>query len=106
MCELLGLSFNQSVRCSLSFRVFRHRGERNPHGWGVARYEGSACQVLKEPVKATSSTLAGFFRDYEPFFRLGRCVPSRISRLRERMSSLQGDRHPCAARRSSPGSRT
>lgn len=67
MCELLGLSFNQPVRCSLSFRGFRNRGECNPDGWGVARYEGRACQIFKESVKAPSSTLAGFLRDYEPF---------------------------------------
>lgn len=40
MCELLGLNFNQPVRCSLSFRGFRHRGEDNLHGWGVARFDG------------------------------------------------------------------
>ena len=67
MCELLGLNFNQPVRCSLSFRGFRKRGVDNPHGWGVARYEGRACQIFKEPVKAPSSTLASFLRDYEPF---------------------------------------
>lgn len=60
MCELLGLSFNQPVRCSLSFRGFRSRGERNSDGWGVARYEVRVCQIFKEPVKAPSSTLAGF----------------------------------------------
>lgn len=67
MCELLGLSFNQPVRCSLSFRGFRNRGEHNPNGWGVARFEGPACQIFKEPVKAPDSTLASFLRDYEPF---------------------------------------
>lgn len=67
MCELLGLSFNEPVGCSLSFRGFRERGERNPDGWGVARYEGPACQVFKEPVTATGSGLASFVRDYAPF---------------------------------------
>lgn len=67
MCELLGLNFNQPVRCSLSFRGFRHRGERNPHGWGIARFDGRACQVLKEPIKAPTSRLATFLRDYESF---------------------------------------
>jgi predicted glutamine amidotransferase len=67
MCELLGLSFNQPVRCSLSFRGFRDRGAHNPHGWGVARFEGPACQVFKEPVEAPHSKLAAFLRDYEPF---------------------------------------
>jgi predicted glutamine amidotransferase len=67
MCELLGLSFNQPVRCSLSFRGFRDRGARNPDGWGVARYAGPACQVLKEPVEAPGSRLAEFIRDYDAF---------------------------------------
>lgn len=67
MCELLGLNFNQPVRCSLSFRGFRHRGEHNPHGWGIARFDGRACQIFKEPIKAPNSRLATFLRDYEPF---------------------------------------
>lgn len=67
MCELLGLCFNEPVRCSLSFRGFRARGARNPDGWGVARFEGPACQVFKEPVDAPGSALAGCLRDYPAF---------------------------------------
>ena len=67
MCELLGLNFNQPVRPSLSFRGFRTRGERNPDGWGIARFEGRACQVLKEPIRAPSSRLATFVREYKSF---------------------------------------
>lgn len=67
MCELLGLCFNRPVRCSLSFRGFRDRGAHNPDGWGVARFDGPACQVFKEPVEAPGSGLAAFLRDYEPF---------------------------------------
>ncbi len=67
MCELLGLNFNRPVRCSFSFRGFRHRDEKNPHGWGIARYEGKASQVFKEPVRATQSQLAEFIRDYDKF---------------------------------------
>jgi predicted glutamine amidotransferase len=67
VCELLGLSFNQPVGCSLSFRGFRDRGDGNPHGWGVARFEGPSCQVFKEPVSAPDSPLATFLRDYPPF---------------------------------------
>ena len=36
MCELLGLCFNLPVRPDISFRGFRHRGENNPDGWGIA----------------------------------------------------------------------
>jgi predicted glutamine amidotransferase len=67
MCELLGLDFNRPVCCSLSFRGFRDRGEHNPHGWGVARYEGPVSQVFKEPCRAGASGLSRFLRDYEPF---------------------------------------
>jgi len=67
MCELLALNFNQPVRCSLSFRGFLHLGERNPDGWGIARFYGRACQVFKEPVTDTKSKLATFLRDYEYF---------------------------------------
>ena len=67
MCELLGLNFNLPVRPSFSFRGFRHRGENNPHGWGIARYDGKACQIFKEPISAQDSKLAIFIRDYDPF---------------------------------------
>jgi predicted glutamine amidotransferase len=67
MCELMGLNFNQAVRCSLSFRGFRHRSEENPDGWGIARFEGKASQVFKEPISATRSRLSEFVRDYEAF---------------------------------------
>lgn len=67
MCELLGLNFNQPVRCSVSFRGFRHRGDHHPHGWGIARFDGRACQVFKEPIRASHSRLATFLRDYESF---------------------------------------
>ncbi len=67
VCELLGLNFNQPVRCSLSFRGFIHRGGANPHGWGIARFEGRACQLFKEPIRAPASRLATFIRDYDSF---------------------------------------
>jgi glutamine amidotransferase len=67
MWQLLGLNFNKPVRASLSFRGFTHRGNFNPHGWGLARYEGKACQIFKEPLTATNSSLATFVRDYEQF---------------------------------------
>jgi predicted glutamine amidotransferase len=65
MCELLALSFNLPIRASLSFRGFRHRGEDNPDGWGIARFEEHACQVFKEPINSLKSSLAAFLRDYE-----------------------------------------
>ncbi|MCX7874895.1 MAG: class II glutamine amidotransferase [Melioribacteraceae bacterium] len=67
MCELLGLNFNKPVKCSISFRGFRHRGKHNPHGWGIARFDGPACQVFKEPINASNSKLATFLKDYDKF---------------------------------------
>ena len=64
MCELLGMSFNQPVRPSLSFRGFRHRGERNPDGWGIAYYPDESVQVIKEPIKASKSLLSEFIMKY------------------------------------------
>ena len=67
MCELLGLNFKYPVSASFSFRGFRHRSEKNAHGWGIARYDGAACQVFKEAIKADDSHLAAFIRDSESF---------------------------------------
>lgn len=64
MCELLGMSFNQPVRPSLSFRGFRQRGESNPHGWGIAYYPDESAQVIKEPIKASKSLLSEFIKKY------------------------------------------
>ena len=67
MCELLGLNFKYPVSASFSFRGFQHRSQKNPHGWGIARYDGGASQVFKEAVKAEDSRLAEFIRDYDSF---------------------------------------
>jgi glutamine amidotransferase len=67
MCELLGMSFSAPVRPAITFVGFRRRGVDNPDGWGIARYDGKACQVLKEPIDARKSRLAGFVRNYQGF---------------------------------------
>ena len=64
MCELLGMSFNQPVKPTLSFRGFRQRGEYNRDGWGIAFYPDKASQIFKEPKKATESELAQFISNY------------------------------------------
>jgi predicted glutamine amidotransferase len=58
MCELLGLNFNEPVRCGFSFRGFRHRSESNPHGWGIGRYDGKDAVFHKEPMKSSTSKLS------------------------------------------------
>ena len=91
MCELLGLNFNLPVRPSFSFRGFSYRGEQNPHGWGIARYDKKACQIFKEPIKAQESKLAAFIRDYEPF--LSRIFISHVRKASKGKHTLQNT-HP------------
>lgn len=64
MCELLGMSFNKPVRPKISFKGFKKRGDRNPHGWGLAYYPDRSVQVFKEPIKAATSHLAEFIIEY------------------------------------------
>ncbi|WGI18078.1 class II glutamine amidotransferase [Methanonatronarchaeum sp. AMET-Sl] len=64
MCELLGLCFNQLVRPSLSVRGFGYSDKDNPDGWGIGFYPDQSAQIFKEPIKASSSDLFRFLRDY------------------------------------------
>jgi len=59
------MPFNLSVRPSISFRGFRHRGESNPHGWGIAFYPDESAQVIKEPIKVKESHLSKFLQGYQ-----------------------------------------
>jgi glutamine amidotransferase len=63
MCELLGLAFNKPISPSLSFRGFRHRGERNPDGWGLAAITPTKARITKEPIRADQSTVSQSLRD-------------------------------------------
>jgi len=67
MCQLLGMCFSQPFTPSISFRGFRHKGESNPNGWGIAFYPDKAAQVIKEPLKAGKSILSEFIQDYPNF---------------------------------------
>jgi glutamine amidotransferase len=58
MCQLLALNFNKPVNCRFSFRGFHHRGDANPHGWGLAFYGNEEARVIKEPKPATESLKA------------------------------------------------
>ena len=55
MCQLLALTFNERVTTSLSFRGFRHRSDCNPHGWGLATFDGHNASIVKEPCRADES---------------------------------------------------
>ena len=55
MCQLLALTFDERVSTSLSFRGFRHRSDCNPHGWGLATFDGHNASIVKEPCRADES---------------------------------------------------
>lgn len=65
MCELLGLAFNHPVLPTFSFRGFRHLGEENPDGWGLAAFPDQSALILKEPISSEQSGLARFVADYQ-----------------------------------------
>ncbi|HIE14717.1 TPA: hypothetical protein EYP70_05535 [Candidatus Bathyarchaeota archaeon] len=60
MCELLSISANQEMNIQFSWRGFRHRGEKNPDGWGIGFYRDRGAVVFKEPLPAPSNTIAQF----------------------------------------------
>lgn len=65
MCELLGMTFNRPVSPAISFHGFKQRGKFNKDGWGLGFYpDGRAGMIIKEPVKAPLSKLAGFTTNY------------------------------------------
>ena len=65
MCELLGMSFNLPVTPKISFKSFRRRGKKNPHGWGLAFYPDKSAQIFKEPISAMESLLSRFVENYK-----------------------------------------
>ena len=63
MCELLGLAFNKPISPGLSFRGFRHRAQRNRHGWGLAAIKPTKAIITKEPIRADQSAISQSLRD-------------------------------------------
>jgi predicted glutamine amidotransferase len=63
MCELLGLAFNKPISPGLSFRGFRHRAQRNRHGWGLAAIGPKRARITKEPIRADESDTSRSLRD-------------------------------------------
>jgi predicted glutamine amidotransferase len=88
---VLGLSFNQPVRPSLSFRGFRHRSCGNPDGWGLAAFPDGSAQVFKEPLEAEESELATFLRDYRQL--TSKIFVAHVRKLTEGRKTL-ADTHP------------
>ena len=61
MCELLGLCFNKDVSVHLAFSGLRVGATDNPDGWGVAWYDDSGTQIIKESRPVDRSRLARSF---------------------------------------------
>nr|WP_232216869.1 class II glutamine amidotransferase [Methanohalobium evestigatum] len=81
---MLGLSFNISIKPSISFTGFRSKGEQNPDGWGIAYYpvaytknkssgkyvpnkykSEKSAQIIKEPIKPENSKLSRFLINHQ-----------------------------------------
>lgn len=59
MCQLLGVSSNNSVNIEFSLKEFQCRGERNPHGFGFAFYQAGEVKIIKEPKPLSSVDVTG-----------------------------------------------
>ena len=88
MCQLLGVSANIEVDLQLSLREFKHRGEANPHGWGLAHFHDSKWTLIKEP-----RTLAGENIEDERFRFRSRTIVGHV-RLRSCGSVSHVNTHP------------
>lgn len=67
MCELLGMSANVPTDIVFSFTgLIQRSGHTGPHkdGWGIAFYEGDACQIFHDPNPGHSSEIAKFIQRY------------------------------------------
>ena len=66
MCELLGLSFNQTINPSFSFEGLLAGSDINPHGWGLGFYSDNcrSAMLFKEPMIGCCSQLAEFLFSY------------------------------------------
>jgi glutamine amidotransferase len=61
MCELLGLCFNTEVTVHLAFSGLKAGATENPDGWGMAWYNETGTQVIKEARPMDRSRLATSF---------------------------------------------
>jgi len=61
MCQLLGLNFNKEVSVQLAFSGLKAGAADNPDGWGVAWYDESGTQIIKEARPMDRSRLAKSF---------------------------------------------
>lgn len=55
MCEILGISSQNSFIANSYLRTFYRHSELNPHGWGIACISRESALVEKESIKASNS---------------------------------------------------
>lgn len=55
MCELFGVSGNDTIYVNDYLSEFASHSKKHPDGWGMAQFFGNAVSVEKEPVMASSS---------------------------------------------------
>jgi len=56
MCDLLGISCNEKERASRSLPLFANLySDDNPHGWGIAYFDGARAVVKRDTGKAKKS---------------------------------------------------
>ncbi|MCX8175587.1 MAG: class II glutamine amidotransferase [Candidatus Micrarchaeota archaeon] len=56
MCDLFGMSTNEPDRATRSLPIFQKHGVENPHGWGIAYYNGNRAIIKKKAESAATST--------------------------------------------------
>jgi len=47
MCQLLGICASREVDIRFSFGEWRHRGKKNPHGYGFVHWDGGQLVIVK-----------------------------------------------------------
>jgi predicted glutamine amidotransferase len=71
MCQLLGVAANRPVNIAFSFREWRHRGTRNPHGYGFAFWPRGDLEIVKDArnlMRTPSSAIEGVQTVESPMF--------------------------------------
>ena len=69
MCQLLGMSASEPLNLRFSWKKFAVRGSEfsgNPDGWGVAYFEGTDAQLIREPAPAADSPQVAFLESHGP----------------------------------------
>jgi glutamine amidotransferase len=92
MCELMGMSFDDSTPAAISIRAFGQRGVENADGWGLAWYPDRSLSLVKEPTTWSASHHSQFLEAYS---RLS--SPIYVAHVRHRTvggAPTHADTHP------------